>query len=834
MRGIKKWIYSLIVCCCIGVAFSFVQPEKTEVKASETSAQGITVEANAEDFGVSADPNTSGTRDQYIWNADKEGALYSFTPHFIASNQNVYWRTEHDWVVFSFDTKGKSLYGENVLWTNNAGYIYYGNSHEDTNLKVSTNGNGAVSGGYEIETRGDVGYMAYVMNVKQNSYYASLPEKVVFKKGFAIVLTDGTAFVLNEDYTVYKVNGHYMPAKNLAGLKALSGVEVEQVKVKKAEYSNNELTLAFDKNLNINYGNQAVVSTAITLNNTTVSTYSGYIRTDAGNQNKIVYSNVSLSLTNEDELTVQNGFYTFFGANSAGTMYVVEVVEEYKTWSSGGMLTGAKPRAVMLELAEADGNLVKTTVLTGCTRANWAHVSDWMGLSLMLNDNHGIHSSSFAVYAGYIAINDEVITEKTVLPNSYKTSSTNELHLYMSPLKELLVPTVEYPYPKLTIKKGFTVAIENNAKYYATVIEEDYDLYYVDGFFLPIENLEELCYKVEEYSITNLTMLTDKSVRVNTDGAFSTDKASVDGEEFYFAGGTAYFDWKNVLFDGETVSQGSLLVSQVEPGNSLNINFANLYKEMSKLDKYHTLTFKKGFTLVYGYRNAEKFYGVRLKENYTVYYYNGQFTHEVPKLITGFSIQNETEKSVLGDELSLKVCYRYEDESVSPLPLADFTISEFDKNKLGKQTVTVTANGITDSFEIEVIENYLVSYKAMINPVEYEIGESIGDVYVLGFYYNGVPVRYNISDGVIVTGFESATAGKKVVTITYGEYQEQIEVKIKEANNAPTVEPETSDVSVDDGKKGCNGSVRTSYAVVGLSVFACVVCLFRKSRKEQK
>lgn len=547
MRGIKKWIYSLIVCCCIGVAFSFVQPEKTEVKASETSAQGITVEANAEDFGVSADPNTSGTRDQYIWNADKEGALYSFTPHFIASNQNVYWRTEHDWVVFSFDTKGKSLYGENVLWTNNAGYIYYGNSHEDTNLKVSTNGNGAVSGGYEIETRGDVGYMAYVMNVKQNSYYASLPEKVVFKKGFAIVLTDGTAFVLNEDYTVYKVNGHYMPAKNLAGLKALSGVEVEQVKVKKAEYSNNELTLAFDKNLNINYGNQAVVSTAITLNNSTISTYSGYIRTDAGNQNKIVYSNVSLSLTNEDELTVQNGFYTFFGANSAGTMYVVEVTEDY-----------------------------------------------------------------------------------------------------------------------------------------------------------------------------------------------------------------------------------------------------------------------------------------------TVNYYNGEFTQEIPKLITGFSIQNETEKSVLGDELSLKVRYRYEDDSVSPLPLTDFTVNGFDKNKLGKQTVTVTANGITDSFEIEVIENYLVRYKAMINPMEYEIGESIGDVYVLGFYYNGVPVRYNISDGVIVTGFDSATGGKKVVTITYGEYQEQIEVKIKEANNAPTVEPETSDVSVDDGKKGCNGSVRTSYAVVGLSVFACVVCLFRKRRKEQK
>ena len=537
MKGIKKWIYSLIACCCIGVAFFVAQPEKVEVKASETSAQGITVEAEAEEFGVSADPNASGTHDQYIWNADKAGVLYSFTPHFIASNQNVHWRTERDWVVFSFDTKGKSLYGENVLWTNNAGYIYYGNSHEDTNLKVSTNGNGAISGGYEIETRGGVGYMAYVMNVKQNSYYASLPEKVVFKKGFTIVLNDDnkTTFVLKEDYTIYKVNGYYMPAKDLAGLKALSGVEVEQVKVKKAEYSNNELTLAFDKNLNIKYGNQAVVSTAITLNNSTISTYSGYVRTDVGNQNKIVYSNVSLSLTNEDELVVQNGFYTFFGSHSVGTMYVVEVVEEYKTWSSGGMLTGAKPRAVMLELAEADGNLVKTTILTGCTRANWAYISDWMGLSLILNDNHGINSTSFAVYAGYIAINDEVITEKTVLPNTNKASTSKELHLYMSPLKDLLVPTVAYPYPKLTIKKGFTVAIENNGEHYAAVIDEDYDLYYVDGFFIPSDNVEELCYKIEEYNVTKLTMLTDQSVRINTDGTFSTDKASIDGEEFYFA-----------------------------------------------------------------------------------------------------------------------------------------------------------------------------------------------------------------------------------------------------------------------------------------------------------
>ena len=404
----------------------------------------------------------------------------------------------------------------------------------------------------------------------------------------------------------------------------------------------------------------------------------------------------------------------------------------------------------------------------------------------------------------------------------------------MSPLKDLLVPTVAYPYPKLTIKKGFTVAIENNGEHYAAVIDEDYDLYYVDGFFIPSDNVEELCYKIEEYNVTKLTMLTDQSVRINTDGTFSTDKASIDGEEFYFAGGTAYFDWKNVLFNGEELSQGTLLVSQVEPGNSLNINFANLYKEMSKLDKYHTLTFKKGFTLVYGYRNAEKFYGVRLKETYTVYYYNGEFTQEVPKLITGFSVKNVTEKSVLGDELSLTVCYRYEDDSVSSIPLTDFTVSGFDKNTLGKQTVSVTKNGITQSFEIEVIENYLVGYKAMINPMEYEIGESIGDVYVLGFYYNGIPIRYNVSDGVSVTGFDSATAGKKIITITYGDYQEQIELEVKDSNQPPQDSADTSESSssIDNATEGCSGTVDIS--VVALLAFTCGICLLRKRQEKQK
>ena len=206
----------------------------------------------------------------------------------------------------------------------------------------------------------------------------------------------------------------------------------------------------------------------------------------------------------------------------------------------------------------------------------------------------------------------------------------------------------------------------------------------------------------------------------------------------------------------------------------------------------------------------------------------------MPKLITGFSIQNETEKSVLGDELSLKVCYRYEDESVSPLPLADFTISEFDKNKLGKQTVTVTANGITDSFEIEVIENYLVGYKAMINPMEYEIGESIGDVYVLGFYYNGIPIRYNLSDGVSVTGFDSATAGKKIVTIIYGDYQEQIEVEVKERTQPPSNSADSSESSssIDNATEGCSGTVDIS--VVALLAFTCGICLLRKRQKKQK
>lgn len=792
MRLLKKLTYALLACSIICAAALALPLEKTKAKAEESAVSGagtgVTTEASAADFDILENPNSSGTHDQYIYDAAGAGKLYSFTPHYIASNQNVYWRTERDWVVFSFDSKGKSLYGDNVIWSNNAGYIYYGTSHDaaDKDLKVSTNGDGALSGGYEIETRGDVGYMAYVTNVKQSSYYASLPEKVVFKKGFAIVLNDGTVFALAQDYAIYKVNGCYMPAKDLAGVKALPGVETAQVKVKKAEYANKELSVAFDKNLNIKYGNQAVVSSGMTLNGAAVSTYSGYLRTDAGNQNKIVYSNVDLSLTNEDEFAVKSGFYTFFGSMSTGSMYVVEVIEDYVTWSSGGMLTGVKPRAVMIEQAEKDGNLVKTTVLTGSTRANWAYRPGSMGLSLILNDEQAFSSTSFGVYAGYITVNGQTVSEKTLLPNDTRASGSNELHLFASSLSDLLVPTAEYPYPKLTIKSGFTVACEQNDKCYATVIEQDYDLYYVDGFFLPSSDLNELCYKIDEYSITELIMLGDQSVRLKTDGNFSTDKAAIDGEQFYFAGGTAYFDYKNVLFDGAAISKDTLVVSQVEPGNSLNINFGNLYKTMSDISQYRTVTFKEGFTLVYGYKNAQKFYGVRLKESCTMYYYNGEFTKEKPKLIEGFSVSNQTEKSVLGDELALTVYYRYEDGSLSLTSVGGYTLSGFDKDTLGEQTVTIEKGGVTDTFKIEVIENYIVRYKAIVNPAEYEIGESIGDVYVLGFYYNGVPVRYNISDGVTVTGFDSSAAGLITVTVAYEDFSEQIQIKIN-AEEQPVV-----------------------------------------------
>lgn len=124
----------------------------------------------------------------------------------------------------------------------------------------------------------------------------------------------------------------------------------------------------------------------------------------------------------------------------------------------------------------------------------------------------------------------------------------------------------------------------------------------------------------------------------------------------------------------------------------------------------------------------------------------------------------------------------YASGSTSQVPMTVDMISGFDNTKVGKQTLTVTYEGVTDTFEV------------MINAVEVSFIELISlptkTVYLKGeesFDPTGgkVKITYNNGENKIVeltanmvSGFDNTNVGKHLLTVTYENFTDTFEIEI--------------------------------------------------------
>ena len=267
-----------------------------------------------------------GTRDWYIWNAQFKGVYNEITPNAITSIQSSDSTNtlKNNGGVSIFIDTDKNLATTNIAWQNNAGYIYYGTTYDDNNLKVSTNGDGKQATGYAFSGAGGVGKAVYIMNVKQNSYNASKPAKVVLKAGFMLALTDGTVFSLKEDYTLYNVNGSYLPAPSVEKLQEkYTTTLVDAVAIKYVTPSDSFYTFGTDKMLFDPKSNPCGTFGSLTLNNSPLSTWSGYV---ISGSSQFVLSGISSSVAVDDVLTMTD-FSAVFYSVAENKFYVVKANE---------------------------------------------------------------------------------------------------------------------------------------------------------------------------------------------------------------------------------------------------------------------------------------------------------------------------------------------------------------------------------------------------------------------------------------------------------------------------------------------------------------------------
>lgn len=130
--------------------------------------------------------------------------------------------------------------------------------------------------------------------------------------------------------------------------------------------------------------------------------------------------------------------------------------------------------------------------------------------------------------------------------------------------------------------------------------------------------------------------------------------------------------------------------------------------------------------------------------------------------------QNKENLDVSGGKISL----HYNDDTSEIIDMTEDMVSGFDNTKTGSQTLTVTYNGKTATFKIEVISKSVSSIMVSTLPDKTEYIQNQDTLDVTGgkitvYYNDGTNEIINLTSNM-VSGFDNSTVGTKTLTVTYG------------------------------------------------------------------
>ena len=139
-----------------------------------------------------------------------------------------------------------------------------------------------------------------------------------------------------------------------------------------------------------------------------------------------------------------------------------------------------------------------------------------------------------------------------------------------------------------------------------------------------------------------------------------------------------------------------------------------------------------------------------------------------------------------GEELDVsggKIKVTYEDKTAEDIDMTADMVTDYDSKKVGKQTLTVTYEGLTATYDVEVADKPVSSIAIATVPakIKYQKGDKL-DV-------TGGKIKVTYTDKTtedidmtadMVSGFDSTRGGKQTLTVTYGEKTTTFEVEIEE------------------------------------------------------
>lgn len=192
------------------------------------------------------------------------------------------------------------------------------------------------------------------------------------------------------------------------------------------------------------------------------------------------------------------------------------------------------------------------------------------------------------------------------------------------------------------------------------------------------------------------------------------------------------------------------------------------------------------------------------------------FTVEIIDKATSISMKSNPSKTQYqyGEELDLTGAVLVVNKSsgaTEDVNVIASMISNYNKNQLGEQTVTVTYETFTTTFKVEVVD-YIASISMKSNPskLTYTSEEELDltGAVILVTNASGATKEINVTSDMI-SGFTKGKVGEQTITVTY----EGKTVTFKVTVNSPATPDEPQP---EPQKKGCGGSVVAASAIISI------------------
>jgi len=129
----------------------------------------------------------------------------------------------------------------------------------------------------------------------------------------------------------------------------------------------------------------------------------------------------------------------------------------------------------------------------------------------------------------------------------------------------------------------------------------------------------------------------------------------------------------------------------------------------------------------------------------------------------------------------------------APIDIKNCTITGFNRNQAGRQTVTVSYLGKTTAFNVEVITLSSIRVATPPTKTTYVVGESINQagISVIATWSNNSTETIAAGTAGLTFNFDSSTAGTKTVTVTYGGKTATFNVTVIAVNSIAITRPPT-------------------------------------------